>query len=114
MQWINDNLTSLMVLVGAVSVLLITYSWGDGVPVSTVIMRIPSAIRLVVGGLLLVGVGNLIMWTPGILTGLAGVHFVGEWGLVFAWPGLILGFWLLKLVHKPMLTAYRFISGNNE
>lgn len=114
MQWLNDNLTNVMMLVGGLSVLLIVYSWENHISPITVIRRIPSALRLVIGGLLLIGTGNLIMWTPGVLTGLAASHFVGEWGLVFAWPGLAFGFWLLKLVHVPMLKVYRFISGNRK
>lgn len=114
MNWINENLTALAVLSASVSVLLITYSWGDGVSLVTVIRRIPSALRLVVGGLLLIGVGNLILWTPGIITGFTGAHFLGDWGLLFAWPGLMFGAWVLQLVHRPMLKAYRLISGDSD
>lgn len=114
MHLLIENQTSLLVLIGSLSVLLFVFSWGEGVSLGTVIKRIPSAMRLVFGGLLLIGVGNLIMWTPGIITGFAAAHLLGDWGLVFAWPGLIFGFWLLKLVHKPMLAAYRYISGNYD
>ena len=114
MHWLNENLAALMLLFGSLTLLLIVYSWGDGVPLMTVIKRIPNAFRLVIGSLLLLGFANFIMWTPGIVTGFVAAHYLGDWGLVFAWPGLIFGFWLLKLVHEPILKIYRLLSGNKD
>lgn len=114
MHWLNENQAALMLLFGPLTLLIIVYSWGDGVPLMTVIKRIPNAFRLVIASLLLLAFANFIMWAPGIVTAIVAAHYLGDWGQIFMWPGLIFGFWLLKLVYKPMLEIYRLLSGDKD
>jgi hypothetical protein len=114
MHWFNEHLGSLALVGCSLSALVLVYSWGDGVSPLTVVKRTPSALRLVAGGLFLVGTGNFVMVMPGVLTGIAAEHWLGGWGLLFAWPGILFGFYLLLLIHKRLLAAYYFIAGVEE
>lgn len=114
MHWISEHPGPLALVACSITVLVLVYSWDDRVSPLTVIRRSPSALRLVAGGLFLVGTGNLVIWTPGVITGLAGEHWLGEWGKLLVWPGLIAGFYMLVLIRRPLLALYRFISGNED
>lgn len=111
MDWFNEHLGSLAVLACSLTTLVLVFSWGDDISPLTVIKKAPSALRLVAGGLFLVGVGNLVMWTPGLITALLAEHWLGDWGLLFVWPGLTVGFFLLARVLEPLLAVHRFIAG---
>lgn len=114
MHWVNEHLGPLAVVACSLTTLVLVYSWGDGVSPLAVIKKTPSALRLVAGGLFLVGMGNLVMWTPGIAAALVAEHWLGGWGLLFVWPGLAIGYQLLVLVHKPLLAMHRFIAGAED
>ncbi len=114
MHWINENLGSLAALMCSLTALVLIYSWSDGISPLAVIKKSPSTLRLITGGLFLVGTGNFVMWAPGLATMLVGEQWFGEWGKLLVWPGLLAGFYLLTLIHKPLLAVYRFIAGADD
>ena len=54
------------------------------------------------------------MWMPGLATMLVAEHWLGDWGRLFVWPGLLVGFYLLAMIHKPLLAVYRVIAGGED
>ncbi|WP_139139188.1 hypothetical protein [Sphingobium phenoxybenzoativorans] len=114
MHWINEHLGSLALLACSLTTLVLVYSWGDGISPLAVIKKSPSALRLVAGGLFILGTGNFVMWAPGVATMLVGEQWFGEWGKLLVWPGLLAGFYVLTLIHKPLLAMYRVISGVDD
>ena len=114
MHSINEHLGSLAVLGCSLTALVLVYSWGDGISPLAVIKKSPSALRLVAGGLFLVGTGNFVIWAPGLATMLVAEQWLGDWGKLFVWPGLLAGFYMLALIHKPLLAVYRVIAGAED
>ena len=114
MHWVYEHLGPLAVMACSLTVLILVYSWDGGISPLAVIKKSPSALRLVAGGLFLVGTGNLVMWTPGLVTALVAEHWLGDWGMLFMWPGLLVGLYLLVAIHKPLLAVSRFIVGAED
>jgi hypothetical protein len=111
MHWVNEHLGPLAALACSLTALVLVYSWGDGISPLAVIKKAPSALRLVFGTFLALGIANLVLLAPGIATALVAEHWLGDWGLLFVWPGLFVGYRLLVFIQKPLLAVYGFIAG---
>ena len=114
MCWLIEHHGSLEILACSLTALVLVYSWGDGISPFAVIKKIPSALRLVAGSLLLIGTGNFVIWAPGLVTMMFGVQWLGPWGMLLCWPGLWIGCQLFILFYKPLLAVYYVITGTDK
>ena len=112
MHWLNERLGSLILLACSLTAILLVFSWADSVSPLTLIKKAPKTLRQIAGGLFLIGIANLVIWTPAIATAFVATHWIGDWGLLFAWLGIGVGWYLLKLTHKSLLAVYLMIAGS--
>jgi hypothetical protein len=115
MSWISEHSGQLAIIGGSLTVLLLVLCWEHNVSPIRLIAKAPSALRLMASCIFLLAVAQTILWAPGLATMVLGEKVFGDWGILFVWPGLGIGAFLLSRLMKPLLGVGRWISGvSNE